>query len=107
MKGAIKMLRVSQWYTENEDRFVGLEDSEIDAMIDALPYYSDYDYFNHNGKNYMRISADGLTFEWVFDKDYICTSCTAYDDEPLENEADFWDESLVEIETWEWFRNRI
>lgn len=35
MKGAIKMLRVSQWYTENEDRFVGLEDGEIDAMIDA------------------------------------------------------------------------
>lgn len=55
----------------------------------------------------MRISADGLTFEWVFDKNYICTSCTAYDDEPLENDADFWDESLVEIETWEWFRDRI
>lgn len=100
------MLRVSQWFTENEDSFVGLTDVVIDSMIDNLPYFSSYDYFNHNNKNYMRIEADSTIYEWVFDEDCICIACDTYESIDFENE-DFWDETLEEIENREWYRDRL
>jgi len=106
MEGANKMLRISQWFTENEEKFIGMDDYTIDSMIDDLPYYSDYDYFNHNGKNYMRIVADRELYEWVFDEDYICIACNTYEEDDTDTD-DMWDETLCEIETWEWYRNRF
>jgi len=99
------MLRVEQWYTENENKFIGMDDYTIDSMIDDLPYYSEYDYFNRNNKNYMRIVADNTLYEWVFDEDCVCISCTTY--EMIKIDDDDEDETLHEIELEEWYRDRI
>lgn len=104
MKGANKMLRVAQWYTENENKFIGMSDYEIDTMIDTLPYFSEYDYFNRDNKNYMKIVADSTLYEWVFDEDYICISCTTYEIVDIDDDED---ETLYDIELEEWYKDRI
>lgn len=100
------MLRVSQWYTENEDKFLGLTDVVIDSMIDNLPYFSDYDFFSHANKSYMRIEADRTIYEWTFNENNVCIACNTYEEIDIESD-DIWDETLEEIESREWYRDRL
>lgn len=97
-------MRIEDYYFENEDKFIGMEDEEIDCGIDQCSFYDSYDYSYTSSGWVMIVIDNNEVYEWDFNKDYICIGCSTYD---YEEEEDEDEESLWNIEEREYYRDKL